>query len=119
MRAALPILLLVLAPGASAAPPAATQREVAALFDALAQSDCRFSRNGSWHDAARARQHLQRKYDYLLERDAVASTERFIELAATRSSLSGRPYLVRCGSAPAVESATWFRRVLARVRGAR
>lgn len=110
------IALLVAASSAGAAPPAATQREVAGLFAALERSGCRFERNGEWHDATRARAHLQRKYDYLLRRDAIPSTERFIELAATRSSMSGKAYRVQCPGRPIVDSATWFRQALAKIR---
>lgn len=116
MHRALAVLLLIAAASASAAPPPETQREVAQLFTALETSGCRFQRNGSWYSGAQARQHLQRKYDYVRKRDAASSTERFIELAATRSSRSGRAYRVQCPGRPAVDSATWFRGVLAKVR---
>ena len=113
-----PLALLLMASAAVAAPPAATQREIAQLFDALGQSGCRFERNGTWYDAAQARDHLQRKYDWLLRRDAVTSTDAFIDLAASKSSMSGRPYHVRCAGGPSVESGAWFRAVLARLRHA-
>lgn len=90
------------------APSPATAREIGQLFTALEQSGCEFSRNGSWYGAAKASEHLQRKYDYLRERGMVPSTETFIELAATKSSMSGKPYEVRCGQAAPVPSRTWF-----------
>lgn len=117
-----PILALVLAAlstSAIAMPPAATQREISGLFSTLEHSGCRFNRNGTWYDAGKAREHLQRKYDYLLRRDAIRSTESFIDLAASKSSMTGRAYLVQCPGTAAVDSATWFRRALARVRTAR
>ena len=49
-----------------------------------------FIRNGSEYPAAEARAHLQKKLDYLERKDLVASSEDFIERAATQSSLSGK-----------------------------
>ncbi|WP_133479195.1 DUF5329 domain-containing protein [Cognatilysobacter segetis] len=117
-RRLLASLLLAASFAATAAPPPATQREIAGLFAALEHSGCRFARNGTWYDAHKAREHLQRKYDWLLRRDAIARSEDFIELAATKSSMSGRPYLVQCPGAAAVQSGPWFRAALARVRAA-
>ena len=45
------------------------EREIAALIAGLGSSGCEFQRNGSWHDAVAARDHLQRKYDYMRKRD--------------------------------------------------
>lgn len=115
-RRLLATLLLAMSFVATAAPPPATQREIAGLFATLQQSNCRFARNGTWYDAAKAREHLQRKYDWLLRRDAIHRTEDFIDLAATKSSMSGRAYLVQCPGAAAVESGPWFRAALARLR---
>ena len=102
-------LLFLLAGGAVAQTPSAkTIQEVGQLFAALKESNCEFSRNGSWHNAKKASEHLQRKYDYLLKKGLVTTTESFIELAATKSSMSGKPYQVRCGNAQPVSSQSWF-----------
>jgi hypothetical protein len=101
---------------AAQAPSVATTREIAQLFSALDQSNCQFYRNGSWYDASKASAHLRRKYDYLLKRGLVKSAESFIELAASRSSMSGDPYLVKCGNAVPVESKAWFIEKLREVR---
>ena len=112
-------MLLSVASVATAAPPQATQQEIAGLFTALEHSGCRFARNGTWYDAAAARHHLRRKYDYLLRRDMIHRSEDFIALAATKSSMSGRAYLVQCPGTPAVESGVWFRIALAKLRAPR
>jgi hypothetical protein len=97
-----------------------TQREVGQLLDFVAQSNCQFNRNGSWYDARKARVHLQEKYDYLDQRGKVPDAEAFIDLAASKSSMSGKPYQVRCGDAPVMPSATWLSTELKRLRaGAR
>jgi hypothetical protein len=101
---------------AQAAPTATTQREIAGLMQALENSGCRFQRNGSWYGPGEARAHLQRKYDYLLKRDLVGSSEQFIERAASRSSLSGRPYRVACPDAPEQDAAAWFQHTLRQLR---
>lgn len=93
---------------AAQVPSPATKLEIGQLFVALRQSNCEFSRNGSWYNAQKASDHLQRKYDYLLKKDLVTSTESFIELAATKSSISGQPYQVRCGKMPPISSESWF-----------
>ena len=110
------LLLLCLAMPAVAAPPPAAVREIEGLIAALGASGCHFQRNGSWYPSKKAEQHLRRKYDYLRERDKVANAEEFIALAATRSSMSGRAYSVRCPGTPVVDSATWLQARLREIR---
>lgn len=103
---------------ALAAPPPAAEREIAALIAELGRSGCRFERNGSWYDAATARAHLQKKYDYLRKRDLVNSAEQFIERGASESSMSGKPYRVQCAPQPATTAAAWFKQRLTAIRAA-
>lgn len=102
---------------AEAPPPSEAEREIAALIDGLRDSPCRFERNGRWYDGERAAAHLRRKYDYARERGKAGSAEDFIELAASRSSFTGRPYRVQCGEEAAMESSAWFLSRLALLRG--
>jgi len=107
----LPLFLAawVFAAAAAAAPLApAAKAEIDGLMSRLEASACEFSRNGSWHTAAEAKSHLLRKLKYLADRGMVHSTEQFIELAASRSSMTGQPYLVRCGNAAALPSGAWL-----------
>ena len=85
----------------------------------LEASGCEFNRNGIWHTATEARSHLLRKLKYLEDKGMVQSAEQFIELAATSSSMSGQPYLVRCDNGAPVPSGTWLRTQLQKVRQAR
>ena len=39
----------------------------------------------------------------------VSSTEQFIERAATKSSMSGKPYQVQCNNQKPVASSLWLR----------
>lgn len=95
---------------------AASQQEIAHLFSYLEHSGCQFNRNGSWHNAKDAAAHLDEKYQYLLKKNQISSTESFIEKAASKSSITGIPYKVKCGNAEAVESAVWFKTELDRYR---
>ena len=97
-------------------PSAIATKEISHLFECLNFSTCEFNRNGSWYKADKATAHLSRKYEYLLRRNLVSSTEDFIERAATESSMSGKPYLVRCGNSSPVTSNSWFKEELAKYR---
>ena len=115
------ILLVVLAAATSSLalanePDEKTKQEVSHLISHLASSGCQFNRNGSWYEASRAVGHINRKYEYLLKKGLVPNTEAFIERAASESSSSGKPYLVKCGDQPEVESAAWLREALAKFR---
>jgi Family of unknown function (DUF5329) len=103
---------------ASAAPSANAQHEIDALIAGLGNSDCAFERNGSWHDAKAARAHLQKKYDYLRKRNMADTAELFIERAASKSSMSGKAYRVRCPGKTAEPSERWFRQRLQILRAA-
>ena len=110
------LLGLVFLTVASAAPPAIAQTEVNYLLGFIESSGCEFYRNGSWYDSKRAQAHLRDKYQMLAAADQITTAEDFIEKAATKSSLSGRPYQVRCSGGEAVTSNQWLRDVLTRYR---
>jgi len=71
-----------------------TEQEIQHLFEFIGQSDCIFIRNNTEYPAKEARDHMQTKYDYA--RRWVGSAEQFIERIATKSSISGNRYQVRC-----------------------
>lgn len=112
------MLASVAASTTMAAQDATAQREIAALIAGLGGSGCDFERNGRWHDAAAARAHLQKKYDYLRKRGMADTTALFIERAATGSSISGKPYRVRCPGQTVRPSAEWFQQRLRESRAA-
>jgi len=115
---AVAVLLAIVPLLSEAAPPPGARQEIAHLIGYLTASGCSFQRNGSWHDAAEAAKHLQRKYDYLLKRDQVSTSEEFIARAASESSISGKPYQVRCGGNAPIASAAWLKAELAQYRAA-
>ena len=110
------IFLLFTSAYVAAEPPASTTLEIDYLFTQLKTSGCEFNRNGTWYSAAEATAHLNKKYDYLKKKNSIASTEDFIENAASKSSISGEPYFVKCKDTPRVESAKWFKDALTRFR---
>jgi hypothetical protein len=110
------ILGLAMMPVARGAPPALAQSEINYLLEFVEASGCAFYRNGSWYDSKRAQAHLRDKYDWLAARDQIVTAEDFIEKAATKSSLSGRPYWVSCGGGAPMTSNQWLRDELARYR---
>jgi hypothetical protein len=113
------LLICVAAAAAAAAPlPPPARAEVDRLMSKLEASGCDFYRNGSWHTGAQAKAHLLRKLGYLEDKNLVQTTEQFIELAASTSSVSGQPYLVRCGSGAPVQSGVWLRFELGALRTA-
>ncbi|MNE90632.1 hypothetical protein D3C80_1881710 [compost metagenome] len=92
-----------------------TANEIRGLLEFVEKSDCRFIRNGADYSGPRARAHLEQKLNYLESKNMVKSAEDFIDLAATKSSMSGRAYEVRCseGTQPA---GIWLHRELQRQR---
>ena len=125
VRRAIPTILLcvtLLTAGASswaAGPSMAARAEIEHLLAFVAKSGCQFDRNGTWYPAPEASAHLAEKERYLAERGRIASAEDFIAKAATKSSMTGKPYTVRCGSEPAIASDEWLMAELRRFRQGR
>lgn len=71
-----------------------TETEIEHLLDFIARSGCTFIRNGSEYPSPDARSHMEMKYDYAKKK--IARAEQFIDYVATKSSLTGQSYLVRC-----------------------
>lgn len=117
LHSALVGLLLSASPLYAASLPAAARGEIDSLLSRLGESGCEFKRNGSWHTASEAQAHLRRKLDYLVDKNAVDSTEQFIERAASKSSRSGKPYQVRCNKQAPVPSSQWLNAQLQKLRG--
>ena len=110
------MLELFLPPFARAQAPINVQIEVNFLLGFIEGSRCEFNRNGTWQDSKVAQMHLRDKYNYLVARNLIQTTEDFIEKAGTESSLSGQPYEVRCQGGATVTSKQWLYDELARFR---
>jgi hypothetical protein len=110
---------LALVPANAEQPPLNAHTEIEYLLQYIEVSGCSFYRNGTWYDGPRAQAHLRTKYDYLAERHLIDSAEDFIDKAATKSSLSGKPYRIRCTDGVEVDSGPWLHQLLARYRASR
>ena len=107
---------LYLLPAALAAAPTAAQIEITHLLGLIERSGCEFFRNGTWYDARQAQAHLRAKYDVLAASDQIKTAEDFIEKAASKSSMSGLPYQIRCAGGAPTTTNQWFSAALARFR---
>ena len=108
---------LVIAPVARAQLPESVQQEINYLLRYIRDSGCDFKRNGSWNnDSKAAEAHVHGKYDYLVRMDLIDTTKDFIDQAATKSSLTGVPYEIRCGGNLPIRSGLWLSDELARYR---
>ena len=81
MRTLIGLVLLLFAavPAHAAVLSSSAQAEIDALLNRLGTSKCQFYRNGSWHSGSEARDHLQMKLDYLVEKGLITDSEEFIE----------------------------------------
>jgi hypothetical protein len=66
-----------------------------------------FIRNGREHDASSASNHLRLKLKTM--GDKVKTAEDFIDLCASKSSMSGEPYLIRFADGSIIKSELFFK----------
>ena len=90
------------------------QHEIDHLLLYVQNTECSYVRNGDAHNGKDARSHIQRKYDYFY--DDIKSTEDFIRLSATKSTMFGNKYYIECPNIPKVESSKWLLDELHRYR---
>ena len=76
------------------------------LLTYVEESNCVFIRNGNEYNSKEAAKHIRTKNDSLMF--GVKTPEEFIELAASKSMLSGQPYFVRCVDHSPMPSADWL-----------
>ncbi len=115
IRNLITIVLLLLSSAATAEPSTAAT-EIEHLITAVGESDCTFERNGKSHDAEAAESHLRMKYRR--GRRHAATAEKFIERLASKSSMSRKPYLMKCPNEAAVPSGEWLQARLTELREA-
>ena len=106
MKLVLTILTAVFLGSANADVSKEQKLEVEHLLKFLKNSSCEINRNGKFHKGNEAVSHIKRKYEYF--RDEIDTTEEFIEYTATKSTMSGKYYLVKCGDGEAVRTKEWL-----------
>ena len=105
MKLFLTILLLIPSVLTADVPPE-QKAEVDYLLDYVSKSGCEMNRNGSRHKGEKAVSHIQKKYDYF--RDDIKTTEDFIEYSATKSTMSGKFYMVECEGQEPIRTKDWL-----------
>lgn len=83
-----------------------TQQEIDHLLNFVANTSCKYDRNGTIHDGPEARDHINIKYQHY--RKKVKSTEDFINYSATKSLMSGKKYKIHCPGSEAVFASDWL-----------
>lgn len=96
----------------------APAQEIPQLLQQLGSSSCQFNRNGTWYSGREAQDHLNKKYEYAIKKTQIKTTEQFIELAASKSSMSGKAYLVKCPNSAEQPSQQWLSAQLQKLRTA-
>jgi len=91
-----------------------TNKTVTYLIDYVAKSDLTFVRNGQDSTAKQAAEHMRQKWAYFSKK--IKTPEDFILLAATKSELSGKLYLVRLKDGKESPAGEWLSKVLAEYR---
>lgn len=86
------------------------QKEIDYLLGFVENTDCQYERNGKLHSGKEAAEHMKNKFNYF--KDDIDSAETFIELSATKSTMSGKYYLVHCPNHPTIRSQEWLLREL-------
>ena len=106
MKYLITLLILSCIQSVSADVPAEQKPEVEHLLEFVRQSDCIMVRNGTEHSGEYAVSHIQKKYDYF--KDDINSTEAFIEYSATKSTMSGKYYTIRCSGQEEMPTQDWL-----------
>jgi len=82
------------------------QSEINHLLAILGNSECQFERNGKMHSGKDTVNHVKKKYNYF--KSKINSAEKFIEYSATKSTLSGKYYMVLCKDKPKIRTQDWL-----------
>lgn len=91
-----------------------TEEEVQHLLQYISNSGCIFIRNDIEYPAKEAAQHIQRKYNHMKDRTKTA--DQVIKYAASESSFSGKPYMIKCSGKEPIKSAEWLTEELMKYR---
>jgi len=86
------------------------QKTINYLLDYVGKSDAVMIRNGSEYDGKVAAAHLKTKYEHF--KKEIKTPEDFIRLSATKSMISGKPYLVRLKDGKEILCADWLIKIL-------
>jgi len=85
------------------------------LLNYVAKSDATFIRNGQSHTSQEAVDHIKAKYEHF--KNEIKTPEDFIRLSASKSLLTGQPYLVRSKDGKEMHLDAWLTDALKKHRG--
>jgi hypothetical protein len=101
------MLLVVVSPWSMAARQAEDlDMTVQYLITYVKESDVTFERNSSRYTGREAAEHINKKYLHF--KDDIDTPEKFIEICATGSLMTGKPYFIITGQGEQLPSAEWL-----------
>src|ERR1700730_8152081 len=83
---------------------------IAYLLNYVSTSHATFLRNGTSHTPAEAVAHIKAKYEHF--KPQIKTPEDFIRLSASKSLLTGKPYLVRTPDGKEMQLDAWLTNAL-------
>ncbi|WCL47656.1 DUF5329 family protein [Leptospira sp. GIMC2001] len=81
-------------------------QDLQTLLNNLENCNCIYIRNGSEYTALQARQHMELKMKS--SRGMISTIPNFIKHIATKSSMTGIPYLIKFKDGKTIESSVWL-----------
>ena len=82
------------------------------LISSLSElEDATFVRNGQPYGVEEAITHMQKKWEW--KKAEIKTAEDFIRIVASRSSVTGEPYIIKLPDGTEIKSEDWFRKQLA------
>ena len=86
------------------------KKKIEFLISSVEKLECaKFIRNGSEYNGQEAAKHLRMKLQNVL---VVQTADAFIRLCASKSSVSGKPYMIRLPDGKTIKSEKYFREKL-------
>ena len=89
--------------------------EIELLILSIENSHCEFIRNGKHYTDVEAAEHLRLKYRRGMK--LASSAKNFIDRLASKSSLTGKPYLLACPGSGEQTASSWLQAKLQVLRG--
>ncbi len=88
--------------------------EINHLLNFVADTECDFIRNGVPYNADKTVSHIKKKYAHFKKK--ISTAEEFIELSASKSMISKKPYFIECVGQSTQTSKQWLLDELMRYR---
>ena len=103
-------VILALFSGAVSAQDNVEKKKIEFLISSVENlKGAKFIRNGSEYDGKKAAEHLRMKLQNAL---VVQTADDFIRLCASKSSITGKPYMIRLSDGKTIKSEEYFREKL-------